>query len=112
MIILFPQVTENAKNFISIQDMRVISGPDHYLHADTLLKNIGTVYDCITRGKPGKKSALFKSPQERKSKIKPYADVSGAWQQDRWLHHPSRQFKSAQLKQTKDFFMTLSEELN
>lgn len=48
-------MTTNVENLISIQNMRAISGLDNNIHAETLPKNIGTVYDCITRGTRWKK---------------------------------------------------------
>lgn len=35
--------------------MPAISGLDNNIHAETLSKNIGTVYDCVTRGTQWKK---------------------------------------------------------
>lgn len=54
-IILFPQVTKNIENTLFIQHESAISGPDHNLHAETLLKTIRLVYDWITRWKQRKK---------------------------------------------------------
>lgn len=44
-------MTANVGDLISIANIRTISGLDNNLHGATLSKNIGTVYDLITRGK-------------------------------------------------------------
>lgn len=55
-------MTKNVEHFISFQYMRVISGLDHNRHVETASKNIGTTYDCTSRGETrGEVSGHFNS---------------------------------------------------